>query len=99
MLFILQSIDLLKLRFIIINLKLAQIISLMFKKSIQLILLFSLFALQIKAQSQQITTSAEIELALRKLNTVGSVLYVAAHPDDENTNLLAYFANEQLLKT
>ena len=30
---------------------------------------------------------------LRKLGVVGSVLYVAAHPDDENTALLAYLAN------
>lgn len=31
---------------------------------------------------------------LRKLEVVGTVLYVAAHPDDENTRLLAMFANE-----
>ncbi|MGZ5429028.1 MAG: hypothetical protein ACXWFS_08470, partial [Thermoanaerobaculia bacterium] len=29
--------------------------------------------------------AAEIRLALAKLNVVGGVLYVAAHPDDENT--------------
>jgi LmbE family N-acetylglucosaminyl deacetylase len=44
-------------------------------------------------------TSSQIQLALRKLGVVGSVLYVAAHPDDENTNLLAYLANETLLRT
>jgi LmbE family N-acetylglucosaminyl deacetylase len=43
--------------------------------------------------------AAQIELALRKLGVVGSVLYVAAHPDDENTNLLAYLGNERLLHT
>jgi LmbE family N-acetylglucosaminyl deacetylase len=43
--------------------------------------------------------SAQIQLALRKLGVVGSVLYVAAHPDDENTNLLAYLSNERLLRT
>jgi LmbE family N-acetylglucosaminyl deacetylase len=43
--------------------------------------------------------SAQIQLALRKLGVVGSVLYVGAHPDDENTNLLAYLANEALLRT
>jgi LmbE family N-acetylglucosaminyl deacetylase len=36
--------------------------------------------------------------AVKKLSTVGSVLYVAAHPDDENTNLLAYLANEKHLR-
>lgn len=35
--------------------------------------------------------SAEILQALRKLQVLGSVLYVAAHPDDENTRLIAYF--------
>lgn len=43
--------------------------------------------------------SAQIEKAIAKLGVVGSVLYVAAHPDDENTNLLAYLANERLLRT
>ena len=43
--------------------------------------------------------AAEIQLALRKLGVVGSVLYVAAHPDDENTNLLAYLSKEMLVRT
>ena len=43
--------------------------------------------------------SAEILQQLKKLNTVGSVLYVAAHPDDENTRLLAYLAKERNLRT
>ncbi|HVN42874.1 MAG TPA: PIG-L family deacetylase, partial [Steroidobacteraceae bacterium] len=43
--------------------------------------------------------SAQIELALRRLGVVGGVLYVAAHPDDENTNLLAYLNNQRLLRT
>ena len=30
---------------------------------------------------------------------LGSVLYIAAHPDDENTRLIAYLANERLLET
>ena len=43
--------------------------------------------------------SAQIALGLRKLGVAGSVLYVAAHPDDENTALLAYLANGALLRT
>ena len=43
--------------------------------------------------------AAQIQLALRKLGVVGSVLYVAAHPDDENTNLLAYLADGRQLRT
>src|SRR2546430_13457600 len=38
-------------------------------------------------------TASEIQLALQKLNVLGSVLYIAAHPDDENTNLMAFWAN------
>ena len=43
--------------------------------------------------------AAQIALGLRKLGVVGSVLYVAAHPDDENTALLAYLANGALVRT
>src|SRR3989440_871144 len=42
---------------------------------------------------------AEIQLALQKLNVLGRVLYVAAHPDDENTNLMALWANGSLYDT
>jgi LmbE family N-acetylglucosaminyl deacetylase len=38
-------------------------------------------------------------LALRKLNVLGSVLYLAAHPDDENTRLLAYFSKDRMYRT
>jgi LmbE family N-acetylglucosaminyl deacetylase len=37
--------------------------------------------------------SADIFEAIKKLNVLGSVLYVAAHPDDENTRMISYFAN------
>ena len=33
------------------------------------------------------------------MNVLGSVLYVAAHPDDENTRLITYLANEKLYRT
>lgn len=51
------------------------------------------------AQSNKEYTSSEILHQLKKLNTVGSVLYIAAHPDDENTRLLGYLANERKLRT
>jgi LmbE family N-acetylglucosaminyl deacetylase len=44
-------------------------------------------------------TAAEIQLELRKLNVLGSALYVAAHPDDENTAMLAWLANDRLYRT
>ncbi|HEX8253372.1 MAG TPA: hypothetical protein VF846_09510, partial [Thermoanaerobaculia bacterium] len=43
--------------------------------------------------------AAELQLALRKLANVGGALYVAAHPDDENTAMLAWLANERLYRT
>jgi LmbE family N-acetylglucosaminyl deacetylase len=43
--------------------------------------------------------AAQIALGLRKLGVVGSVLYVAAHPDDENTALLTYLANGARVRT
>ena len=45
------------------------------------------------------TPPGEILSNLKKLNVLGSVLYVAAHPDDENTLLLAYMAKERLMRT
>ncbi len=43
--------------------------------------------------------AATTALALHKLGVVGSVLYVAAHPDDENTRLIAWLANERQVRT
>jgi LmbE family N-acetylglucosaminyl deacetylase len=44
-------------------------------------------------------SGGEIQLALQKLNVLGRVLYIAAHPDDENTNLMAFWANGSLYET
>src|SRR5439155_26374866 len=37
--------------------------------------------------------ASEIQLALQKLNVLGRVPYIAAHPDDENTNVMSFWAN------
>ncbi|HYC41349.1 MAG TPA: PIG-L family deacetylase [Chitinophagaceae bacterium] len=50
-------------------------------------------------QAPQSWTSAEIYQGIRKLNVLGSVLYVAAHPDDENTRLITYFSKDRLYRT
>jgi LmbE family N-acetylglucosaminyl deacetylase len=42
--------------------------------------------------------AAQIQLGLAKLGVAGSVLYIAAHPDDENTALLAYLASGALVR-
>ncbi len=44
-------------------------------------------------------SGAEILRDVRKLSVVGTALYVAAHPDDENTRLLATLANENQVRT
>ena len=41
--------------------------------------------------------AGEILLMLRKLNTLGSVLYIAAHPDDENTRMITYLRQKENL--
>jgi len=43
--------------------------------------------------------TGDIELGLRKLDELGTVLMIAAHPDDERTNVLAYFARGRNMRT
>jgi LmbE family N-acetylglucosaminyl deacetylase len=43
--------------------------------------------------------SAEILHRMHKLDVLGSVLYIAAHPDDENTRLISYLSNGRKLRT
>ncbi|OQP52043.1 GlcNAc-PI de-N-acetylase [Niastella yeongjuensis] len=64
-----------------------------------LILLALLYVLPVSAQTPPSYTSADIFLQLKKLKVLGSVLYMAAHPDDENTRLLAWLARERLYRT
>ena len=52
-----------------------------------------------KSQENRQLNAAEIKLGLQKLGVTGNVLYIAAHPDDENTRLLAYLAKEKKLRT
>ena len=60
------------------------------------LLLTSLF---LHAQKPKTPSSSEIYEAIQKLNFLGSVLYVAAHPDDENTRLIAYMSNHEKART
>jgi len=61
-------------------------------------LIFLLFV-GVAGSTQHQPGASEIKLKLRKLNFLGSVLYVAAHPDDENTRAIAYLANDRLATT
>ena len=51
------------------------------------------------AQTPSKPNAVNLYQQLKKLNFLGSVLYVAAHPDDENTRLITYLSNEQLAET
>ena len=67
-------------------------------------LLFSVFLLSVfNVYTQPFTNknqnSSEIKLGLEKLSVLGNVLYIAAHPDDENTRFLAYCALERGYET
>ena len=42
-------------------------------------------------------SAAEILSDLQRLQTIGSVLYVAAHPDDENTRLISFLSKKMKL--
>ena len=69
------------------------------KTQIQAFLVF-LISIQISfAQQPQKPNSVEIYNQIRKLNFLGSVLYIAAHPDDENTRLISYLSNEVNART
>jgi len=48
---------------------------------------------------RDLSGSAQTRIALDRLNVVGSVLMIAAHPDDENTALLAYLARGRKVRT
>jgi len=58
-----------------------------------------LYSLQCIGQGPVSSNSADILQRLQKLKVLGSVLYVAAHPDDENTRLLAWLSKEKLYRT
>ena len=69
------------------------------KKTNLFLLSFLLFSLSLKAQKPQKLTSNQIYEKIQKLNFLGTVLYIAAHPDDENTRLIAYMANKVKART
>lgn len=64
-----------------------------------LIFLLSCFGAHSFGQAPKTYSSSQIFQQIKKLDVLGSVLYVAAHPDDENTRLLAYLANDKLYRT
>jgi LmbE family N-acetylglucosaminyl deacetylase len=66
--------------------------------------IFSLFLLSfigntIQAQQYRPMPSSVIFQKLQQLNVLGTVMYVAAHPDDENTRLLSYLVHHDHVRT
>lgn len=51
------------------------------------------------AQPVKIKDAGELKIALEKLNVLGGVLYIAAHPDDENTGLMAFLSKGKKYRT
>jgi LmbE family N-acetylglucosaminyl deacetylase len=69
------------------------------KKTILASLFAVAFVLNSHAQQPKKLNASEIYESIQKLNFLGSVLYVAAHPDDENTRLISYMANHVKART
>ena len=63
------------------------------------LLLFLSSIVSLQAQQPKTYNSSEIYEAVQKLNVLGSVLYIAAHPDDENTRLISYMSNQVKART
>lgn len=61
--------------------------------------LFIFNSLDISAQRPKRYNSSEIFKKMQKLNVLGNALYIAAHPDDENTRLITYLSNASLINT
>jgi len=63
------------------------------------VILLLLTTIVVTAQKPKQASSAELYQQVQKLGVLGNVLYLAAHPDDENTRFIAYCANEKLYNT
>ena len=60
-------------------------------------LLAGIVLLQTSMHAQQ--NAASIYAGIKKLGVMGSVLYIAAHPDDENNSFLPYLTKEKNYRT
>jgi LmbE family N-acetylglucosaminyl deacetylase len=64
-----------------------------------LVYLLFFFPVFVHAQTPVSLSASEIYIELQKLKVTASVLYIAAHPDDENTRLLTYLSKERKYRT
>jgi LmbE family N-acetylglucosaminyl deacetylase len=61
--------------------------------------IFFFFIQIVSAQQPAKPNAAALYNQIQKLNFLGTVLYIAAHPDDENTRLISYLSNEKMART
>ena len=71
----------------------------MHQSKFKFVLLFLFSFIVVNAQQPKKPSTGEIYEQVKKLNFLGSVLYLAAHPDDENTRLISYFSNHYHAQT
>lgn len=62
-------------------------------------LLLLLVSVSTTFSQRTLHSSSDILLEMEKLGFMGNVLYLAAHPDDENTRLIAWLENDKLART
>lgn len=70
----------------------------MFKKVI-IVFILGFYSVFCTAQQVRPSKSSEIYRELKTLKHLPKVLYLAAHPDDENTGLLSWLINDQNVET
>ncbi len=64
-----------------------------------LLTIFSFSVSNCLAQQPAKPSSVALYNQIQKLNFLGSVLYIAAHPDDENTRLISWLSNDKKAQT
>lgn len=68
----------------------------------KILALFTALLLAVPSATAQVPTQPDASRILhemQKLPQVGTVLYIAAHPDDENTKLIAWLSNGKKVRT
>lgn len=69
------------------------------KKILAFLVFLLTFTTLVTAQYNSVYSAAEIQHRLKRLNNLATVLYIAAHPDDENTRLISYLTKEKGYRT
>ncbi|MBI4428985.1 MAG: PIG-L family deacetylase [Ignavibacteriales bacterium] len=62
------------------------------------VIVLTFFGSLLHGQPPKVMNGAELKLAIKKLTVLGSALFVAAHPDDENTAFLATMTQGRLYR-